>query len=175
MAQSKTGVKKIRTESGVVLSKSTRPQVCLYLFKFSSISSMLTFLSRRERCTKIGRRKQEEKLHYLALVTKLMIVLDQTSSPPSHILLSTLINSHTLPISLLFFLRFNSNAPRELRNVHEIRKLHDKKNDSKLKNMKKGKRKVIESKMRKLKGEERKNGYLGTKAGNRKVKAVFRR
>jgi hypothetical protein len=71
--------------------------------------------------------------------------------------------------------RFNSNAPRELRNVHEIRKLHEKKGESKLKNMKKGKRKVIESKMRKLKGEERKNGYLGTKAGNRKVKAVFRR
>jgi hypothetical protein len=80
-----------------------------------------------------------------------------------------------LPYHLLHFIRFNSNVPRELRSVDEIRKLHTKKNESNLKNMKKGKRKVIEGKMRKQKSEERKSGFLGTKAGNRKVRAVFRR
>lgn len=72
-------------------------------------------------------------------------------------------------------LRFNANVPRELRNVNEIRKLHEKKGESKLKNMRKDKRRAIEGKMRKKKAEETNRGYAGTKAGNRKVKAVFRR
>jgi hypothetical protein len=92
-------------------------------------------------------------------------------------------SSLTLSVSFSMFLswpfpplvRFNANVPRELRSVDEIRKLHNKKNESNLKNMKKGKRKVIEGKMRKQKNEERKSGFLGTKAGNRKVRAVFRR
>lgn len=72
-------------------------------------------------------------------------------------------------------IRYNANVPRELRNVHEIKKLHLKKNEDKLKNMKKEKRRIIEAKKRKQKSDERKNGILGTKAGNRKVKAILRR
>lgn len=41
--------------------------------------------------------------------------------------------------------------------------------------MRKDKRRAIEGKMRKKKAEETNRGYAGTKAGNRKVKAVFRR
>ena len=41
--------------------------------------------------------------------------------------------------------------------------------------MKKDKRKSIEGKIKKKKAEDLKRGYAGTKAGNRKVKAILRR
>jgi hypothetical protein len=56
-----------------------------------------------------------------------------------------------------------------------MKRIQEKRGESKLKNMKKDKRRVIEAKKRKEKSDLQKNGYLGTKAGNRKVKAVLRR
>ncbi len=72
-------------------------------------------------------------------------------------------------------IRFNTNAPKEIRSFHEIKRIQEKRGESKLKNMKKDKRRVIEGNKRKEKAELQKNGYLGTKAGSRKVKAVLRR
>mmetsp|Transcript_8109 Transcript_8109/g.8636 ORF Transcript_8109/g.8636 Transcript_8109/m.8636 type:complete len:235 (-) Transcript_8109:43-747(-) len=129
MAQSKSGVKKIRTETGVVISKSNKPQGELYE----------NWKKRTKKEVTLAGTGDEE---------------DDRPRPN---------------------FKFNTHIPRETRNVHEIRKLHQKKSQDKLKNMKKDKRRSIEGKMRKEKAEQMNRGYAGTKAGNRKVKAVFRR
>lgn len=112
---------------------------------------------------RVGRKELEERSRCQELEMMRTIVQDQISSIFCHFLY------------LIRFIRFNAHVPRELRNVHEIKKIHLKKNEAKLKNMKKEKRRVVEAKKRKQKADDRKNGILGTKAGNRKVKAILRR
>ena len=72
--------------------------------------------------------------------------------------------------------RFNRKVPDELKNANQIRKDQKEKANMKLKNMKKDKRRSIEAKGRKNKSEYAQSmQHRGTKAGNRKVKAIFRR
>jgi ATP-dependent RNA helicase DDX54/DBP10 len=70
--------------------------------------------------------------------------------------------------------RYNTKVPDELRSANDIRKLAKNRDDNKLKNMKKDKRKKIEGKMRKAKNAER-NAKLGKNRVSMKMKAIVRR
>ena len=69
----------------------------------------------------------------------------------------------------------NRNAPEELRDANVIRKMKKDSDKNKLKNMPKDKRGKIERQKKKAKSEAGlAKGRLGTKAGNRKMKAILR-
>lgn len=69
----------------------------------------------------------------------------------------------------------NRNVKDELLSSKDIHKMKKIKENSKLKNMKKDKRSKIENKGRKAKATKKAaNEHTGTKAGQRKVKAILR-
>lgn len=72
--------------------------------------------------------------------------------------------------------KYNTKVPDELRKPHEIKSLKKKREGMKLKNMSKVKRKSVLGNAEKKKAA--KGGgkvQMGTKAGQRKVKAILRR
>lgn len=71
--------------------------------------------------------------------------------------------------------KHNSKVPSELKSVHEIKAQRKKKEGQKLKNMSKVKRKSVLGHEAKKQAKKTGNVQLGTKAGQRKVKAVLRR
>lgn len=71
--------------------------------------------------------------------------------------------------------KFNSKVPSELKTANEIKAIRKKKEGQKLKNMSKAKRKSVLGNEAKKKAKKIGNVQIGTKAGQRKVKAVLRR
>lgn len=72
-------------------------------------------------------------------------------------------------------MKVNRGVKDELLTAKDIHKIKKTKENSKLKNMKKDKRSKIENKGRKAKAtKEAASKYSGTKAGQRKVKAILR-
>lgn len=128
MSQSKTGVKKLRTEQGVVLSKSSKPQGEMY---------------------NTWKKKTRREVHLPGTGD------DRDDRPRPNF-------------------KVNTHVPDELKTTHQIRKNKKERENMMLKNMKKDKRRSIEAKGRKAKGEAKAQTW-GTKAGNRKVKAIYRR
>lgn len=70
--------------------------------------------------------------------------------------------------------RHNRNVPEELKNAQQIRKAHKDKDNMKLKNMSKEKRKSVTGNKKKSAAEAQKSKFSGSKAGQRKVKIVMR-
>ena len=71
--------------------------------------------------------------------------------------------------------KFNSKVKSELKNAQDIKSSRKKKDGMKLKNMSKDKRKSMLGNAKKQRASKSGNIQIGTKAGQRKVKAVFRR
>lgn len=70
--------------------------------------------------------------------------------------------------------RHNRKVPEELKNAQQIRKAHKEKDNMKLKNMSKEKRKSITGNKKKSAAEAQKAKFSGSKAGQRKVRIVMR-
>lgn len=70
--------------------------------------------------------------------------------------------------------RHNRKVPEELKNAQQIRKAHKEKDNMKLKNMSKEKRKSMTGNKKKSAAEAQKSKFSGSKAGQRKVRIVMR-
>lgn len=153
MAEGSKGAKRIRTESGVISGKRSKQPAVIITCSYNLFKVLKVIMSSQGEMYEKWKKKSKREIEIAGTPE----IVDFTRSQPRP------------------NFKHNAKVPSELKSAQDIKASRKKKEGQKLKNMNKAKRKSVLGNDAKKKAKKLGNVQIGTKAGQRKVKAVLRR